>query len=69
MRVASSFISVEQAELNLKRELGSETFEATQQKAKAVWNKTLSRINVEGGTIDQTRTFLLLSVSHASLSK
>lgn len=57
MRVASSFISVEQAELNLKRELGSETFEATQQKAKAIWNKTLSHINVEGGTIDQTRTF------------
>ena len=57
MRVASSFISIEQAEITLKRELGSDSFEATQQKGKAIWNKTLSRINVEGGTIDQTRTF------------
>jgi predicted alpha-1,2-mannosidase len=57
MRVASSFISIEQAELNLKNELGKEDFETTKQKAKAIWNKTLSCINVEGGTIDQTRTF------------
>jgi putative alpha-1,2-mannosidase len=32
-------------------------FEVTCQKAKDTWNKTLSRLNVEGGTIDQTRTF------------
>lgn len=57
MRVASSFISIEQAEINLKRELGNDSFEATQQKGKTIWNKTLSRINIEGGTIDQTRTF------------
>lgn len=57
MRVASSFISIEQAEITLKRELSTDNFETTQQKGKAIWNKTLSRINVEGGTIDQTRTF------------
>jgi len=57
LRVASSFISTEQAELNLKRELANDSFEATEQKAKATWNKTLSRLTVEGGTIDQTRTF------------
>lgn len=57
LRVASSFISIEQAELNLKRELGKESFEATKQKAKAIWNNTLSRLTVDGGTIDQTRTF------------
>ncbi len=57
LRVASSFISVEQAELNLKREIGSNSFAQTEQNAKATWNKTLSRLNVEGGTIDQTRTF------------
>jgi predicted alpha-1,2-mannosidase len=56
-KVASSFISFEQAELNLKRELSTDAFEATKAKAKAVWNKALSRIAVEGGTIDQTRTF------------
>jgi predicted alpha-1,2-mannosidase len=57
LRVASSFISIEQAELNLKRELGKESFDVTEQKAKDMWNKTLNHINVQGGTIDQTRTF------------
>ncbi len=57
LRVASSFISFEQAELNLKREVGNDSFDATKQKAKAVWNKTLSRLTAEGGTIDQERTF------------
>ncbi|MBC7417134.1 MAG: glycoside hydrolase family 92 protein [Pedobacter sp.] len=56
-KVASSFISFEQAELNLKRELANDSFDATKAKAKAVWNKTLSRVLVEGGTVDQTRTF------------
>ncbi|MYN26277.1 GH92 family glycosyl hydrolase [Duganella levis] len=57
MRVASSFISEEQAELNLKRELANDSFDATAQKGKDVWNKTLSRVSVEGGSVDQTRTF------------
>ena len=57
LKVASSFISYEQAELNLKRELGGDSFEMTKQKAKAVWNKTLSRLQVSGGSVDQTRTF------------
>ena len=57
MRVASSFISEEQAELNLKRELASDSFDTTARKGKDIWNKTLSRISVEGGSVDQTRTF------------
>jgi predicted alpha-1,2-mannosidase len=57
MKVASSFISIEQADISLKRELANDSFDATKAKAKAVWNKTLSRVSVEGGTIDQTRTF------------
>jgi len=57
LKVASSFISIEQAELNLEREIGKETFDVTEQKAKAVWNKTLGHLSVEGGTLDQTRTF------------
>ncbi|MGM9511278.1 GH92 family glycosyl hydrolase [Larkinella sp. GY13] len=56
VRVASSFISPEQAELNLK-EIGSDGFETVKQKAKAAWNKELGRIAVEGGSVDQTRTF------------
>lgn len=57
MKVASSFISIEQADISLKRELANDSFETTKDKAKAVWSKTLSRISVEGGTIDQIRTF------------
>ena len=55
-KVASSFISFEQAEQNLK-EIGNDSFETTKQKAKNIWNKTLHSIEVEGGTIDQVRTF------------
>jgi predicted alpha-1,2-mannosidase len=57
LRVASSFISIEQAELNLQRELGKESFATTKQKAKAIWNNTLNRLTVDGGSVDQTRTF------------
>jgi len=57
LRVASSFISLEQAEINLQREIGNDSFDITEQKAKAVWNKTLNRVMVEGGTVDQIRTF------------
>ena len=57
LRVASSFISFEQAELNLQSEQGNDSFDVTEQKAKAVWNKTLNHITVSGGTVDQTRTF------------
>lgn len=55
-RVASSFISFEQAEINLK-EIGDDTFLTVKQKAKDTWNKTLGRIQVEGGTEEQIRTF------------
>lgn len=55
-KVASSFISHEQAELNLK-EIGSDSFETVEQKGRDIWNKTLGRIIVEGGTVDQVRTF------------
>jgi predicted alpha-1,2-mannosidase len=57
VKVASSFISYEQAELNLKRELGDDTFDQTLAKAKGAWNKELNKISVEGGTDPQLTTF------------
>ncbi len=54
--VASSFISYEQAELNLERELADDSFEITKQKARDLWNEKLSRIEVDG-SLDQMRTF------------
>ncbi len=56
VKVASSFISYEQAERNLE-EIGSTDFESLKQQGREVWNKELSRIKVEGGTSDQFRTF------------
>ena len=55
-KVASSFISFEQAETNLK-EIGNDSFESVKEKGKSVWNKTLNRIEVDGGTEEQIRTF------------
>lgn len=57
LRVSSSFISFEQAELNLKTEQGNDNFEQTKIKAKKIWNKTLNHLVVEDGTADQLRTF------------
>ncbi|ASW75141.1 alpha-mannosidase [Chryseobacterium piperi] len=56
-KVASSFISFEQAELNLKREIADRSFDQVKDNAKDVWNKTLGRIEVKGGTDQQMRTF------------
>jgi predicted alpha-1,2-mannosidase len=57
VRVASSFISHDQALLNLTREIGSKDFETIKNKAKDAWNGQLDRIEVDGGTMDQQRTF------------
>ena len=55
-RVASSFISWEQAERNLQ-ELGRQSFDELVAKGREAWNKVLGRIEVDGGTLDQLRTF------------
>lgn len=56
LKVASSFISHEQAQLNL-RELKGASFDQIKDKAADIWNKELGKIEVKGGTIDQIRTF------------
>lgn len=55
-RVASSFISHEQAELNLK-ELGADTFDQLAQKGRDEWNEVLGKIEVEDDNVDNLRTF------------
>lgn len=55
-RVASSFISFDQAETNLN-ELGDDHFDVVAAKGKEAWNNVLDKIEVEGGTLDQYRTF------------
>lgn len=57
MKVASSFISPAQAEINLNREIGSDSFEETKLKATTAWEKELGRIMVSGSDQDQLKTF------------
>lgn len=57
IQTASSFISFEQAELNLQREIGQDNFDATCKKAKDIWNKELGRLAIEGGSSEQVSTF------------
>ncbi|MES2627789.1 MAG: GH92 family glycosyl hydrolase [Bacteroidota bacterium] len=57
LRVASSFISFEQAELNLSREIGNSKFDDVREKARQTWNNTLSKLTVEGGSTEQLKTF------------
>lgn len=55
-RVASSFISLEQAERNLN-ELGKKSFDEIASDGRKIWNDVLGRIQVEGGSEEQMRTF------------
>lgn len=55
-RIASSFISFEQAEINLK-EVNSKTFQQVVDEGKAQWNEVLGRVQVEDHNIDRLRTF------------
>ena len=56
VRVASSFISPEQAMLNLK-ELGNNSFDQVAEQGRKTWNETLSRIEVNDPNVDHLRTF------------
>ena len=56
-RVASSFISESQAELNLEREIGDKTFVQVKNEARDTWNKELGRIEVEDENVAQLQTF------------
>jgi predicted alpha-1,2-mannosidase len=55
-KVASSFISPEQAELNLK-EIGKKTFEQTKEAGRKAWNDVLGRIKIEDNDENRMRTF------------
>ena len=55
-RVASSFISPEQANRNLK-ELEDDNLEDVKKKGRQRWNEILGRIEVEDNNVDHLRTF------------
>ncbi len=55
-KVASSFISEDQAMLNLQ-ELGNDSFETILSKGELRWNEVLGRIRIKDDNIDNLRTF------------
>lgn len=57
VKIASSFISLDQAVTNYSRELEGKDLNKIKEEAKRQWNKELSKIKVKGGTEDEQRTF------------
>ena len=55
--IATSFISFEQAALNLHNEIGERSVDDVRSSASARWNDHLNRIEIEGATDEQRRTF------------
>jgi len=54
-RVGTSFLSVEQARENLRKEIPVWDFDGVQKKLRATWNEKLDRVAVEGATDDQKK--------------
>ncbi|MGQ0542657.1 MAG: GH92 family glycosyl hydrolase, partial [Blastocatellia bacterium] len=57
LKVAISYVSIEGARKNLEAELPHWDFDKVRADAKAAWNKELSKIEVSGGTDEQTTNF------------
>ncbi|TFD96489.1 glycoside hydrolase family 92 protein [Dysgonomonas capnocytophagoides] len=55
-KVASSFISYDQAELNLK-EVQGQSFDDVAANGRKVWNEVLGKIKIEDENVDNIRTF------------
>ena len=56
-RYAVSYISVEQAQKNLRKEIKSYDLQAVSNAARMAWNEQLGKIKIEGGSEDQKTTF------------
>lgn len=57
IRYGVSFIGAEQARANLMREIKDYDIDALERAGRDIWNKTLGRIKVKGGTEDQKTVF------------
>ncbi|KXX70961.1 GH92 family glycosyl hydrolase [Flammeovirga sp. SJP92] len=56
-KVASSFISSEQAQINLDREVGAKTFAQVKDEAQYEWNTEFNRLKVKGGSERSMQNF------------
>ena len=75
MRIATSLISVEQAQRNLALEIGDAGFDTVRERAQAAWDALLGRVKVDGASDDQLTTvysnlyrlFLYPNVAHENV--
>lgn len=66
VRVGTSFISIEQARENLKREIPGWDFNFVRKELHAQWNQKLSQLQMPG-TADQDKTLIYTAMYHALL--
>ncbi|NIL96774.1 MAG: glycoside hydrolase family 92 protein, partial [Planctomycetales bacterium] len=64
VKVGISYVSEENARLNLQTELPGWDFDRVRQEARQEWNRMLGRFEVQGGTRDQQVNFYT-AVYHA----
>ncbi len=57
LRYGVSFIDESQARKNMIREIGSKDLKTIQAEGRSVWNETLGKIHVEGGSPDEKTVF------------
>ncbi|MGF1637022.1 MAG: GH92 family glycosyl hydrolase [Cyclobacteriaceae bacterium] len=57
VKISTSFISIKQAIINLRREVENLTFDQVKIKANQTWNAELNKVLVEGNTNDQKTSF------------
>ena len=75
MRIATSLMSVEQAQRNLDQEIGGAGFDTVRERAQAAWDAELGRVKVQGASDDQLTTiysnlyrlFLYPNVAHENV--
>ncbi len=66
VRVGTSFISIDQARENLKREIPGWDFRAVQQELRARWDQKLSQLEMRGAT-KENKTLIYTAMYHALL--
>ncbi|MGB2870164.1 MAG: GH92 family glycosyl hydrolase [Bacteroidota bacterium] len=57
VKVGISYISLEQAARNVEKEMVGWNFDGVKQRARGIWEETLGKVKVEGGTEKQRRIF------------
>ena len=57
LAIAASYISFEQAEISLDREIGAKSFDEIKSEAESIWESYLSRVQIEAKDEKQMKTF------------